>query len=288
MPRRAARWLLTGLTVGLTAGAAPAVIHSVPWQVPTQTAVLMAPPPRPQPKLQPPKPRLDPAVVTAAVQEVEAAATVGALVIDRTTGGELFAIEPDRPFRSASLVKLLVAIDRLQQGATDRERRQIETMLRVSDDNLGSLLWDRGGGADLVVRKGKELGLTAAAPPSPPGRWGNVPLTARDIGRIYQFVLTNLPPEDQQLMVRSMAGAPQIAADGFDQHFGIPAALPAPWAIKQGWSNSSTDIVLHSSGLVGQDWRYIVVVLTEHPLRVNWRLAAKSVTAGTAALTPLF
>ncbi|HEV2784564.1 MAG TPA: hypothetical protein VGX25_34710 [Actinophytocola sp.] len=299
MPSRATRWLLVGLALGLTASAAtPAASTAAapvfapaaappPAPVPTSSAPA-SPSPQPNRQVIPrPRPRLDPATVTAAVQSVQATATVGALVIDRATGAELVAVEPDRQFRSASLVKLLVAIDAVQRGADERVRRQITTMLRVSHDGIASALWSAGGGAELVTRIGAQLGLTGTAPPSPPGQWGNVLLTARDVGRIYQFVLTGLPPEDRALIIDSLADAPRIAADGFNQHFGIPDALPGPWAIKQGWSNSRTDIVLHSSGLVGPDWAKIVVVLTEHPLRVSWRTAAVSVTAGAKALSPV-
>jgi hypothetical protein len=287
MSIRAARWLVVGLSVALTGAAAPAIVHTLPELTSIPATMLMSQPPAPRPQPQPPRPPIDPTAVTAAVQQVEPSATVGVLVLDRETGAELLAIEPDRPFRSASLVKLLIAISTLTNGADDRVRNQIQMMLRVSDDDIGSLLWDRAGGPGLVVRTGAELGLTAAAPPSPPGRWGNVPLTARDIGRIYQFVLTGMPLADRELIVNAMADAPRFADDGFDQHFGIPSALPGPWAIKQGWSNSATDIVVHTSGLVGPDWRYVVVVLTEHPLGVSWRTAAGSVTAGTQALSPL-
>ena len=46
-------------------------------------------------------------------------------------------------------------------------------------------------------------------------------------------------------------------------------------------------IVLHSTGLVGDGWRYIVVVLTEHPLGISWAAGRKSVTAAAKALSPV-
>lgn len=250
--------------------------------------------PEPQPRLQttttttPPRPSLDPMAVISAVRGVEGAATVGAVVFDRTAGAELLALEPDRQFRSASLVKLLIAIDALSRGANDAQRRRISVMLRLSDDDIASSLWVRGGGPGIVSRTSASLGLAGTLPPKNPGQWGDALLTPRDVGRVYQFVLTSLAPADRALIVDSLAGAPRLAADGFDQHFGIPSVLAEPWAIKQGWSNSRTDIVVHTSGLVGADWRYVVVLLTEHPLRVSWRTAANSVTEGTRALVPVF
>jgi hypothetical protein len=281
--------LLVGLAVGLTGCAAPrphALFSPVaslsitpdlpPTPQPTVPRAVRAPASRPR--------AIDPKAVTAAVRAVEPKTKVGALVVDLATHIELLTIEADRQFRSASLVKLLMAIDALR-GADDRLRERISTMLRVSDDGIASTLWTRGGGSALVVRTGKVIGLTGTRPPADPGQWGDVLLTARDVVRIYEYVLTRAPEPDRALIVGAMADAPRLAADGFDQHFGIPTGLPGrQWAIKQGWSSRSTDIVLHSSGLVGADWRYVVVVLTEHPPRVAWKVAATSVTAATQAL----
>jgi hypothetical protein len=44
-------------------------------------------------------------------------------------------------------------------------------------------------------------------------------------------------------------------------------------------------MVLHSTGLVGEGWRYIVVLLTEHPLGSGWGTCADSVTAAAGALS---
>jgi hypothetical protein len=92
---------------------------------------------------------------------------------------------------------------------------------------------------------------------------------------------------DRTLIVDALAQAPQVAADRFDQYFGIPDGLPAPWAIKQGWGNNDTAMVLHSTGLVGPDWRYVVVLLTEHPLGSGWGTSAESVTSAAASLQRL-
>ncbi len=87
-------------------------------------------------------------------------------------------------------------------------------------------------------------------------------------------------------------------SDGFDQFFGIPRGVAKPWAVKQGWSGygsippvrckgngSATpsallppstrppapvdfrNAVLHTTGVVGQDDRYIEVVLTTQTSR---------------------
>jgi hypothetical protein len=233
--------------------------------------------------------QLNPNVVIGAVRSVEKRAVVGVFVEDRSTGAELLTIEPDRQFRSASLVKLLIAIDALNRDDGPKQSERIAQMLALSDDDIASSLWVAGGGGALVTRTAAQLGLTDTEPPpsSRPGRWGDVSLTARDVVRIYDYVLTELPADQRNLMVDSMARAPRTAKDGFDQYFGIPAALGGTWAIKQGWSDSVNDIVLHSTGLVGADRRYVVVLLTSHPLGVSFKTGALSVTAAAKALSPL-
>ncbi|OLR89485.1 hypothetical protein BJP25_05205 [Actinokineospora bangkokensis] len=242
-----------------------------------------AAPPAPAP---PPRPAA--ADVVAAVRGVEGSAEVGVLVVDRQTGDDLLASGADRRFRSASLVKLLIAVDVLAAGADAGLRQRVATMLRLSDDGIASELWVARGGSALVARVAGRVGLTGTRPPARPGQWGDVLITARDVARVYDHVLDELPGADRALVVDALAAAPRRAADGFDQHFGIPDGLAARWAVKQGWSNSATDIVTHSTGLVGEGWRYVVVLLTEHPRPTRWSTACASVTAGARSLAVLF
>jgi hypothetical protein len=97
--------------------------------------------------------------------------------------------------------------------------------------------------------------------------------------------MDRMPPEDRALVVDALAEAPEYAADDFDQYFGIPDGLDAQWAVKQGWGNNDHAMVLHSTGLVGEGWRYVVVLLTEHPLGSGWRTSADSVTAAASELS---
>lgn len=226
---------------------------------------------------------IDPAPLEQAARSVEPNTTLGAVVYDRTTSTELLSVDADRQFRSASLVKLLIAIDALRRGAGDAQREQIARMLSMSDDNIASSLWVQGG-PGIITRMVALIGLQGTEPPEQAGKWGEVKLTAHDLVLVYQYIMNNLAPADHALIVDALAQAPQHAADGFDQYFGIPDGLNTQWAIKQGWGNNSTAMVLHSTGLVGADNRYIVILLTEHPLGSGWRTSATSVTAVAKAL----
>jgi len=263
--------------------AAPAPAATTP---PSVVSTQPVPEPEPKPGASGAKP-IDPGLLQNAAASVEPNTTLGAVVFDRLAGAELVALNADRQFRSASLVKLLIAIDALNRGASASERDSLARMLSLSDDNLASSFWVKGGRPDIIIRTVALLGLTSTEPPESPGKWGEVRITAHDMLRVYQYVMDQLPPADHTLIVDALAQAPQYAADGYDQHFGIADGLNLQWAIKQGWGNNSNAMVLHSTGLVGQNWRYVVILLTEHPLGSGWQTCSSSVTAAAGALNGL-
>jgi hypothetical protein len=226
---------------------------------------------------------LDPAPLVQAAAGVEPNTTLGAVVFDRVTGQPLLSVNADRQFRSASLVKLMIAIDALSRGANATDRQQIARMLSMSDDQIASALWVKGG-RGVIKHVAAMVGLQDTEAPEEAGKWGEVKLTANDMVRLYQYIMDRLPPEDHTLIVDALAQAPEYAADGSDQYFGIPDGLNIQWAIKQGWGNNTQTMVLHSTGLVGADFRYVVILLTEHPLGSGWSTCKKSVTAAAEAL----
>ncbi len=239
--------------------------------------------PKPPPK-KPAKPdRIPGEVLLRAATGVAPGTILGAVVYDRKTGATPLAYNANRSFRSASLVKLLIAIDVLERGASGGERAQVSQMLMMSDDGIASMFWVKDGGPDLVTRTSAELGLTGVRPPETYGQWGEAVVTPKDMVAIYRYVLA-LPAADRKLIVNALGQAPRVAADGFDQHFGIPDGLDAQWAVKQGWGSNSSGRVVHSTGLVGPGFRYVVVLLTEHPPGTGWQLSARAVTAAAAAM----
>jgi hypothetical protein len=260
--------------------ATPTVIVSSPAPVPAQSTT-EPPPGTTQPAGSQP---IDGKQLVAAARDVEANTTLGAVVFDRVAGTELLSVEADRQFHSASLVKLLIAIDALHQGASTAQRKNITRMLSMSDDAIASTMWIDAGGPRLVTRAARLIGLRGTEPPDVYGRWGETTLTAHDMVLVYQYVMNGLPPDDHVLVVDALAKATEYGADDFRQYFGIPDGLSAQWAIKQGWGNNDHTMVLHSTGLVGPKWRYIVVLLTEHPLGSGWKTCARSVTAAAEVL----
>ncbi|MGV9253087.1 SH3 domain-containing protein [Streptomyces sp. NPDC003697] len=175
--------------------------------------------------------------------DVPAGVTAGVAVFDRSTGRFTELLDEDRQFRSASVVKLLLALDVLwdlgpgyQVPAEDRAR--LEAMLRSSDDGEASHYWSQRGGSRIVERMAARLGLTGTAPPpaSHPGFWGYTAVTASDTVRIYRYVLDRAPAPVRDLVMGALHRSTRCANDGYDQYFGIPSAFTGPWAVKQGWS----------------------------------------------------
>lgn len=242
----------------------------------------------------------------ASVQaEVPAGVTAGVAVFDRQTGAFTEQLNTAAPFRSASVVKLLIALDvlwnRSPEALSAADRARIDTMLRGSDDTAASTFWSANGSGAIVDRMVTRLGLTDTArpPATHPGYWGYTALSARDTVKIYRHLLDSAPAATRDYLLGNLRQSTRCATDGYDQHFGIAGSFNRPWAVKQGWSGFSSggctaptakaaaaagepegaaapapagaDAVdlsrpaLHSTGVVGAGDRSIVAVFTLHP-----------------------
>lgn len=229
------------------------------------------------------------AAVSQDVRRVARTATVGAVLIDRAAGETLIAENGDRQFAAGSLVKLLIGADALVRNPSDNTvRRRVTLMIAHSDDQIANGFWVAEGGTAIISRMRVTMGLRSTEPPVPSSRWGNTLISANDMALVYDYILTKATAADRLTIVEAMAAASSIGADGFKQHFGIPSATELQWAIKQAWATDSANRkAVHSTGLVGRNWRYVVIVLTEHPARQSWDAATRSVTAGAEVAVSL-
>jgi hypothetical protein len=255
--------------------------------------------------------------------EVPAGMTAGIAVYDRVTQRFTERTNGDRRFRSASLVKLLIAADLLWELGPDytlpaADQEQLEVMLRSSDDAAASAFWARNGRGAIVERMITRLHLEDSAPPPPEhSGWGSTVLSADDVVRIYRYVLEQAPSEVRQLIMGNLHRSTECGTDRFDQTFGIPDAFVGTHAVKQGWVNfgeaprvpcgqpvhatnaartagasitPDADEVnygsgaLHTSGTVGKNDRVIVVVLSLHAIGTSFQRAAYDLTRLTRSL----
>ncbi|MEU3762787.1 MULTISPECIES: hypothetical protein [Streptomyces] len=233
--------------------------------------------------------------------QVPAGVTAGVAVFDRQTGTFTEQLNAAATFRSASVVKLLLALDflwdRSPGGIPDADRARLDSMLRSSQDSAANHYWSTYGGPAIVDRMITRVGLVDTAPPPAgyEGYWGYTAISARDTVKIYRHILQTAPADVRDFIMQRLRQSTRCASDSFDQHFGIAAAFSQPWAVKQGWSGfsaqgtcgpgSSTPArtragtvsaagaagvdlsrpALHTTGTVGAGDRSIVAVLTLHP-----------------------
>jgi hypothetical protein len=195
-----------------------------------------------------------------------------------------------RPFPAASMVKLFMAADilhRIRTGtitATRADFALLQDMIRRSDDPAASALWDRFGGDRMVTDVAARYGLTGTAPPAVPGQWGEATTTARDLARFLMLLPTVEHRYDAAALMFWMRSATPLAADGFDQRFGILGAVPGRPAVKQGWMCCvGGNVHLHSVGVVGHR---VVVLLSEVPSQVGYEAARAALTAAATAIPP--
>ncbi|MFC5814977.1 hypothetical protein [Nonomuraea harbinensis] len=256
---------------------------------------------------------------TARPPKVPPGTTASWLVFDRQRGKFVATRHAHRKYRSASVIKILIAIDFLESRRTvsAADARLLKIMLRESDDDAASTFWDRGGKGAIVTRMARKLRLPDTTPPpaSKPGFWGYATLSAHDVVRTYRYLLDTASPRVRDTILGHLRAATPCGSDGFDQTFGIPDGVPGRKAVKQGWSGfgltppvrcdartQSASIslvasraadtrvpdygrpVLYTTGLVGKDERYVMAVLTAHPAGSAWRGSVNRITKLTAGL----
>jgi hypothetical protein len=242
--------------------------------------------------------------------KIPAGVTAGYVLYDRQTRKIVAQRGPHWTVRSASVVKLLIAIDYLEKRhgvVAPADRRAFALMLRSSDDASATRFWNLGGKGQIIRRMKARIGLTDSAPPpaSQPGFWGYTAISAMDIAKAYRYLLEKAAPKVRTAVVGNLRKSTPCGTDGFDQHFGIPQAFKPPWAVKQGWSGygdtppypckastaafrfqqvSAPNLglgrpVLHTTGALGKSDRWIMVILTLNPSGVSYRTSTRRLTA---------
>ncbi|SFF46949.1 class A beta-lactamase-related serine hydrolase [Blastococcus tunisiensis] len=195
-----------------------------------------------------------------------------------------------RSFPTASMVKLFVAEDVLHRARTGRlvlrpdDPALLEDMIRRSDDPAASTLWVRYDGARMVVDVARRYGLEGTAPPDVPGQWGQALTTAQDLARFLSLLPVVAHPDDAASILAWMRAATPLAADGFDQRFGLFGTAPSGTAVKQGWMCCvGGSRHLHSVGVIGSR---VVVLLSEVPRSTGYAAARAALTSAAAAIPP--
>ncbi len=213
-------------------------------------------------------------VQRATDQAAASGATLSVAILDRATH-QLVSNGNSQIVGTASVAKLFIADDLLLQESegktalTADDRQALDFMLQSSDDGAAEKFWDQGGGDAIIAQVASRYGLTSTTPPSD-GRWWNTTSSVTDLIRYYEMLLDGsggLPAERAKIIVNDLAQSTPNGIDGYPQRFGIPEGLYAePVAVKQGWMCCIGNDWMHlSTGVIGADRRYIMVVQTLQP-----------------------
>jgi hypothetical protein len=207
-------------------------------------------------------------------QAAASGAALSVAILDRKTH-ELVSNGNSQIIGTASVAKLFIADDLLlseSQGRTSLspdDRAALDVMLQSSDDGAAEKFWAAGGGDAIISQVASRYGLSSTTPPSD-GRWWNTMSTLTDVIHYYDMLLDGtggLPPERAKIIVNDLAQSTPNGLDGYPQRFGIPDGLFAePVAVKQGWMCCIGADWMHlSTGVIGSDHRYIMVVQSLQP-----------------------
>jgi hypothetical protein len=218
-------------------------------------------------------------------------AEYGVAVLDRSTGRLTVGAEGAVAFYSASVVKLFTVVDilhRMQTGdatLTADQRTQIRRALRLSDNQAMTALWNAFGGPRTLTELVPLAGLRDTRPPAQPAEWGETALSPRDVTAVYRYALTALAPANRDLLLTSLATPGTISSGGFDQSYGVLRRPGLSGAVgKQGWMVDRGNLYLHTSGAVGQDHRYVIVVLSKQPASVGYPLARQRIDSAVSGI----
>jgi beta-lactamase class A len=161
------------------------------------------------------------------------------VVVDRNTG-RAFSYHGDRPFETASIVKvdilatLLLQAERAGRPLTESEKRLATSMIEESDNDAATTLWNRTGG---IAGNATLFGLTATRS-GLDGGWGGSTSTAEDQARlITALVGPRSPIKGSDYLFDLMRNVDD------SQAWGISAAAERGEAValKNGWLPIATD-----------------------------------------------
>lgn len=215
-------------------------------------------------------------------------ALVGVAVLDRRTGTYVDNGASARgAMGTASVVKVLIAEELLhrhsvgQIGLGAAEFTRIEAMLVRSDDPAASSLYSQFGGVALIEATLRRHGLAESAPPADPQYWGNTKMSAHDVARFYANVLAgSVPAASRDYLFGLLRNVAPTASDGFGQHYGLAGVeLGLDAAVKQGWMCCLDGVrQVHSTAVVGDDDRYVIVILTQYSPMLSWEHGQSTAT----------
>jgi len=112
---------------------------------------------------------------------------------------------------SASVIKVVITEELLHRTGLGEielgtsELARMETMLIDSDDSAASSLYRQFGGVSLIEAALSRHELKESGPPANPRYWGNTMITAHDVAKFYDNVLSGSIPVERHRVTRAGA-----------------------------------------------------------------------------------
>jgi len=189
----------------------------------------------------------------------------GIVLRDRWTGAVYRSAAAGTLIWACSTPKLAMVVDLLlrnDSGAvklTAEDRDLIHRMLNSSDDAAAHTLWTRYGGEAEFAKRFPSYGMTDMRfTDQHPHHWGWILTTANDLDRLVGYVLTKLPRQHRDYIVREMRTV------DVNQQWGVwGAGAAARPGNKDGWSDDNDDgsWIMNSVGFVGPHERYTLALM---------------------------
>ena len=224
--------------------------------------------------------------------------TVEIAMVDRATGGYRDNGKAAHTrIESASVMKVFIAENLLHRRDLGQIRlsasdlTDMSRMLRESYDVAANRFWSGYGANSIVSDVIKRYGLTETGLTSNIRYWGNTMITGHDMVVFYQRLMDGsggLSTSSRDWILDQMRHSTE-QGDGGRQFFGLHDGLPSEQVIaqKQGWMCCvSGNIYRHSTGFVGPDSRYVVVVLTREPSSRGTAHIETSISSAIATMFP--
>jgi len=175
------------------------------------------------------------------------------------TRGELAGLEPDRPYRSASLVKAMILVAYLEREAregrepTPVQRARLDRMIRISD-NDSAIALHRDLGPERMRELARRAGMTGFADD---GSWSEARVTAGDQARFFAALDRLLPAPHRDYARELLQGVTE------EQSWGVPAAARPAWRVlfKGGWRPAEGGTLVHQAARLERGPRTVAIAV---------------------------
>ena len=260
-------WAIVVLLLGIVAVAVGLKIVPVPFTEDQSPVAEETVAPEPSPTLEPLPFRS--AEVTAAGVGTEG--FLSWALLDQRTGEIVGSANMTKPTTTMSMIKAWIAADYLRratengQAPSESKLRDLEAMIRDSDNASADRTWADNGRAESIERLISICGLTDTKPPARGYGFGYTTITAQDAVRMGHCIADGRAagPTWTPILLEWMRGVRGLG------DFGIAKALPGePVAVKNGWDIWHEDDTYRTNCLaIGETW--VMAVLLQYPSSGN-------------------